>query len=69
MLYQQYLEEALKETLNIYGPDAYEMVDVFTMYHNLIASDRGVSEDLKSDLDDIFSHRKQNFIENGNCKV
>ncbi len=46
-------------------PNAYEMVDVLTTYHNLVACGKQPSNDLKQDIDAMFQKRKQNFIENG----
>lgn len=46
-------------------PNAFEMVDVLSTYNNLVAFGKTLPEDVKSELDNMFSHRKQNFIENG----
>ncbi|MCI8546359.1 MAG: hypothetical protein HFJ44_03910 [Clostridia bacterium] len=46
-------------------PNAFEMVDVLSTYNNLIAFGKTPPENVKSDLDTMFSHRRQNFIENG----
>lgn len=46
-------------------PNAFEMVDVLSTYHNLVACGKTPPEDIKADLDNMFAQRKQNFIENG----
>lgn len=46
-------------------PNAFQMVDLFTTYNNLVACGRTPPEDIKADLDNMFSQRKRNFIENG----
>lgn len=46
-------------------PNAFEMVDMFSTYNNLVAFGKNPPEDIKTDLDSMFSHRKRNFIENG----
>ena len=46
-------------------PNAYEIVDVVTTYNNLIASGQNIPDDIKTDINNMFSHRKKNFAENG----
>lgn len=46
-------------------PNAFQMVDLFTTYNNLVACGRTPREDIKAELDNMFSQRKRNFIENG----
>lgn len=46
-------------------PNAFEMVDVISTYNNLVAFGKNPPESIKQDIDKMFFHRKQNFIENG----
>lgn len=45
-------------------PNAYEIVDTITTYNNLVACGKTPPEDIKTDLDNMFSQRKKNFMEN-----